>query len=424
MKTKQFPLVIREGALAVTIYKVHAKATGYSFFQLCYSLGGKRERKSFADLDDAKREARLALGKIATGKATVAAMGNPDRESFAESKRLLRSLGGMAVHLAVAEYVAAAGFLPAGASLADAAREYASRHRAQLKPRLLSEVVAEFLDRKAKDGMSRRYVQTLRSHLHRLAENFRKPIGSITTRDLEGWLDGKKATGRTRNNLRNSIATLWRWAMGQGYIARDAETEADRLGTARDRGGEIGVLSPAELSKLLHGGRDANGETATPSAEAQLFIALGAFSGIRTAELLRLDWRDVREDRGIIEVGADKSKTATRRLVPIHPALSGWLTLAPRHEGRVFSSAKAAVRVIGYAKQMLGEWQDNALRHSYATFRLAETHDAAKVALEMGNSPSMLFKNYRELADEKQAAAWFAVTPHKPKNVIAMKGAA
>jgi hypothetical protein len=38
----------------------------------------------------------------------------------------------------------------------------------------------------------------------------------------------------------------------------------------------------------------------------------------------------------------------------------------------------------------------------------------------MGNSPAKLFSNYRELADEHDAAAWFAISPKRPKNVVAM----
>ncbi len=56
-------------------------------------------------------------------------------------------------------------------------------------------------------------------------------------------------------------------------------------------------------------------------------------------------------------------------------------------------------------------WKPNALRHSYASYRLAEIKDAARVALEMGNSPSMLFRNYRELVTEEQAKQWFSVMP-------------
>jgi hypothetical protein len=66
------------------------------------------------------------------------------------------------------------------------------------------------------------------------------------------------------------------------------------------------------------------------------------------------------------------------------------------------------------------EWPNNALRHSYATYRLAVTADAARVALEMGNSPQKLMTNYRELADEKEGQEWFEISPDQPLNVISV----
>ena len=56
-------------------------------------------------------------------------------------------------------------------------------------------------------------------------------------------------------------------------------------------------------------------------------------------------------------------------------------------------------------------WRQNALRHSYASYRLAEIQDAAKVALELGNSPEKLFKHYRELVTPDAAKEWFSIVP-------------
>jgi hypothetical protein len=64
------------------------------------------------------------------------------------------------------------------------------------------------------------------------------------------------------------------------------------------------------------------------------------------------------------------------------------------------------------------EWPDNALRHSYASYRLAAVPDAARVALEMGNSPQKLMTNYRELADGHDAKAWFAITPKRSRKIV------
>jgi len=42
-------------------------------------------------------------------------------------------------------------------------------------------------------------------------------------------------------------------------------------------------------------------------------------------------------------------------------------------------------------------WKHNALRHSYISYRVAQIQNVAQVALEAGNSPRMVFSNYREL---------------------------
>jgi integrase len=125
-----------------------------------------------------------------------------------------------------------------------------------------------------------------------------------------------------------------------------------------------------------------------------------------------LEWEDVNFARGHIQVAKDKAKTATRRLVPIHANLAMWLApYGSKRTGRVFSSEHAGDRAIAQAKAAGVEWPNNVLRHSYASYRLAQCQDAARVALEMGNSPQMLFRNYRELSDEKDAADWFNIVP-------------
>jgi hypothetical protein len=57
------------------------------------------------------------------------------------------------------------------------------------------------------------------------------------------------------------------------------------------------------------------------------------------------------------------------------------------------------------------KWKSDALRHSYASYKLALTHDMAALALEMGNSPAMIFRHYLDLKHEEEAQAWFAARP-------------
>jgi hypothetical protein len=58
-----------------------------------------------------------------------------------------------------------------------------------------------------------------------------------------------------------------------------------------------------------------------------------------------------------------------------------------------------------------GGWRQNALRHSYISYRVAETGDAARTSLEAGNSPKMIFRHYREIVDGDAATAWFSIMP-------------
>ena len=43
---------------------------------------------------------------------------------------------------------------------------------------------------------------------------------------------------------------------------------------------------------------------------------------------------------------------------------------------------------------------------------IATVKSADQVTIEAGNSPSIIFKRYRELTTEKQADKWFGIVPH------------
>jgi integrase len=259
----------------------------------------------------------------------------------------------------------------------------------------VAEIVHDLLWAKEEDGLSARYVQTMRSHLTRFGNAFKLDIATITAPQIEQWLRGQSFGPRARNNLRGSIVTLFHFARKQGYLAKNQPTEADDVCRAKERGGEIGILRPADLARVL---RDAPKKVA-------LFLTLGGFSGMRSSEILRLEWEQINFDRGFITVAPEKAKTATRRLVPISDNLLRWLAPYRGSSGQLFSSRRGADRAIAFAKQCQVDWPNNALRHSYATYRLAATSDAARVALEMGTSPLKLMRNYRELADPQEAEA-------------------
>jgi hypothetical protein len=64
-----------------------------------------------------------------------------------------------------------------------------------------------------------------------------------------------------------------------------------------------------------------------------------------------------------------------------------------------------------FAKKLDLAWPHNVLRHSYISYRLAHIQNANQVALEAGNSPTIIFKHYRELVSLESAEQWFAIKP-------------
>jgi integrase len=419
-KRRRRPLIVQIGDARARIYRdsyckiVRGRRRRYQRFTVAhYRLDGdkrKRFRQSFASLEDARFEATRVATAIANSEGDVLKLTSGDRATYLHAINALRPLK-LPLHVAIDEFVEARQHA-GGASLIAAAKEYGQRHASEPIRKPVAEVVDELLAAKEQDDMSQRYLQSLRSHLNRFSEHFQMPIGAVTAAQIEDWLRRGKRGPRTRNNIRLSIITLFNFAKARGYLSKALPTEAVQVAKAKDRGGKIGIFRPEQVAGLLNGGDE----------EARLYLALGAFTGLRSAELIRLDWEDINFARGHIQVGKSKAKTATRRLVPIQPNLSQWLSPYHDRSGRVFASGRAAYRVIAYAKAAGIEWPTNALRHSYATYRLAQTQDAARVALEMGNSPQMLFRNYRELADEQDAATWFSIVPPAAvANVVQMR---
>ena len=148
------------------------------------------------------------------------------------------------------------------------------------------------------------------------------------------------------------------------------------------------------------------------------FIAIGAFAGIRSFEMKRLDWSNFRWDQGVIEIKGGKAKTGSRRNAPLLPILTEWLMPYREKEGLVFQWKKAGM--VARARMIKAglKWKKNALRHSFGSYLLAEFKDASKVAYEMGNSPRMVFKHYHELVAPKEAERFWSLTPTTAKTTV------
>ena len=144
-------------------------------------------------------------------------------------------------------------------------------------------------------------------------------------------------------------------------------------------------------------------------------LALGGFAGLRSCELVRLNWSVVQLARGVIEIKQSVSKTGQRRLVPIAPNLAQWLAPYAQENGPVWTYSHSELTALkAETAEAAGfKWRHNALRHSFASYRLAQLQNANQVSLETGHTVKVLFSNYRELVTPDEAKGWFNIQPEE-----------
>lgn len=398
-KSSTWPQIIRQGNVSVKIYR--SLNRGRTIYTIAFiGTDGHRNRRSFSDFEQAKIEASRIAIDLHNGQFELLQLSPTDATIYSRAVQSIRSTG-RPLDVISSEYAEAFRILGSLGSVADAARFYARHHANTTPGKTVPEVVAQFLVSKKRDGFSKRYIEDCRARLNTFALSFPSKIEDVFTGEMQAWLDALNTGPRSRNNVRNLIITLFNFSRDRGFLAKNQRTEAESLTKAKVVESEIGIFKPELLAKLL--------KRADPNLVP--FIAIGGFAGLRRAELLRLNWKDVDLKEKFIRVTPEQSKTGQRRLVPIQPNLSMWLRPNARSKGLVCRNARIPYRTTAVAAELGIPWPNNALRHSYASYRLAQCQDAAKVALEMGNSPAIIFRHYQQLVTPTEAKAWWNLRP-------------
>ena len=276
----------------------------------------------------------------------------------------------------------------------------------------VAQLANEVLKAKQRDGRAPMYLADLRKRLARFCEDFaNEPIASITVEEVDNWLRDLPLSPKSRANFRANIGVIFSYAVSRRMLDFNPvlQTAKPKL---PDNPPEIFTVD--ELRALLDAAR-------RESADVLPMLAIGAFTGLREAEIQRLDWSEVNLRRGHVEVKAAKAKSARRRIVPIQPNLSEWL--------RPYSGKRGGVVPVGARGKLervrkaagLTSWPKNGLRHSFASYRLAAIHDAPRVASELGHSTSqMLYSTYRELVLPDEAERYWKIEPAaESENVVA-----
>jgi integrase len=282
------------------------------------------------------------------------------------------------------------------------------RERRGRKSTTLQSVVETWVAHKLAElnGVESRTLNGDRLWFEKLAVHFPDVLpGDITTEQLKEYIEAASANPKSRKTYRARVSMLWKFAASHEIFT---STAADRLPAykvaTRD---QISILTPDQARTLLVNVAD----------EYRPWLVLALFSGLRAEEIHSrqeskkpsLHW-DAVQDSTIV-VPARVSKTGKRRFPPVLPTLAAWLDHIGRPEtGRICERSPSRTET-GRLGELIGGWPRNVLRHSYGSYRAAVLNDIPALALEMGNSVSIIEAHYREAVTPDVAAEFWKLTP-------------
>ena len=335
-----------------------------------------------------------------------------------EKKAELSSLGNLAQGLSdelKREALACVQKLkPYGKSLTDAVayfiRDMDTIHRSVT----VNQATLELLKRSKADGQSDRHIQAISQNLANFSKTHGKDIVSAIRADkVQAWLDGYRTkkgqplNAVSFNTYRRYLGLFFSFCLKQGWTETNP---IQRVNTKNTRSKIPRLLTPSDLKQIL----------SAADSKVRPALSLQAFCGLRADEVARLEWSDLLPS-GHIQIGSDKAKTGRRRLTPVPANLLNYLISIRQPNGYIFGGLKggnvSALQIaLKEVRQTLKglKWGRNALRASALSYRLAQTKDAAATALEMGNSPAVLLRDYRELTTAEEAENWFNIDPSSP----------
>jgi len=308
-----------------------------------------------------------------------------------------------------------------GASIAEAVDFYLANAPVMTKSVKLRTLIDLFTDAKERSGCSERYVRQLRVSLGAVERSMPEVMAhEVKREDVESWLRSGTWAARTKNGYLGDVASLYSWAMREGYARMNP---AVMVGRARVAEGEIGTLTLAQCEQLLH--------AALSEPHVMPYLVLGLFGGLRPAEIERLEWRAVDLAAGTVIVSGAQAKTRQRRVVDLCPNAVAWIEASGvEKEGKLCGAWwdgrwRLFRHALGWAvgagdlrvprpdiKPVHGLWPQNALRHTFASMHYAHHQNEAALQVQMGHeSAAMLHRHYRAIKTRAEAAKFWELKP-------------
>jgi integrase len=296
------------------------------------------QRKGWIFQENGKWHARVTAKDNETGKIrNIRRTAKSKSDARAILKELIRGLDSEGVQAVTAW----------SKTFADLADYYESQYA----------IPARFVEGQKIEGM--RGARVVRTYTACFREYFKnKSLRSISYSDISAFrrarlnrktYKGQPRTIATVNRELSCLRRMFNVALKQGWIARNPFNCGDALILTSCEKRRERILTPDEETRLL-----AACDTLQRSHLRAFLIAL-LDTGARKGEMLKLIWRDVDFDRGLITIRAQNTKTLRERTVGITERLRRELI-------RLWEKAKGVIDSL-----VFGIKTENGIRTAFAT---------------------------------------------------------
>lgn len=281
------------------------------------------------------------------------------------------------------------------------------------------------------------------------------PFASLGVDTLQKYADKRSREGVVRDTIKKELATLrvvWRWAFQRKHVPtppvwkmadltlpKSHEKPPFQTWAQITRKIERGGLMPAKENELWESLWLDQSQTVECLAWVRQharhpfilpMFAFAAFTGARRSEIIRSERDDWDFEAGLVTLRqkkADKSRSFTRRNVPIHPDLATVMTAwFDNHPGGQWTIANDDGLPIGgrmatkYFRGAVkgGKWSVlhgwHTFRHSLASNMASSGADQRIINEILGHSTDEMERRYRHLLPQKQEHALNSLFQSKP----------
>lgn len=291
-------------------------------------------------------------------------------------------------------------------------------HHSEEAERTLSQALPIYTNQMKLAGRDPSYLKHTAKAFERFEAVFGdKPIGSIQSTDIAEFIHSLPFEPLTKRHYRTYLAGAFKWFMQQGWIINNpvASVPAPRVMLE-----EPGILTVKETRSLFRANEKEDPEICA-------LLALGAFAGMRSSAIARMDYKEIDFAARAILTPASKTKKNRRQFIEGLPQnLFEWLSLAskktfaitPRQFAKrgeiAFQRAGLLVTKAQAKREKITPKAPpkNCLRHSFVSYHVALHRNPGHTALLISHkNQNILYEHYLGVATKEDAERYFGIKP-------------